>query len=67
MAAEPNAKLYALADSQHAYNLRHYREHAEEFGLQLVKTFKMPSFGDGSDADVHLCRIVVAKHEEKRP
>lgn len=61
LAAEPNAKLYALADSQHAYNLRHYREHADEYALQLVKTFKMPSFGDGSDADVHLCRIVSAK------
>jgi len=56
--AEPNAKLYALADSQHAYNLQHYREHKDEYRLDLIKTFKMPSFGDGKLADVYLCRIV---------
>ena len=56
--AEPNAKLYALADSQHAYNLQHYREHANEYRLRLVKSFKMPSFGNGSPADVHLCEIL---------
>ena len=55
--AEPNAKLYALADSQHAYNLQHYREHANEYRLRHVKTFKMPSFGNGAPADVHLCEI----------
>ncbi len=58
LAAEPQAKLYALADTQHAYNLQHYREHAREYALQLVKTFKMPSFATGADSDVHLCRIV---------
>ena len=55
--AEPNAKLYALADSQHAYNLQHYREHANEYRLRHVKTFKMPSFGNGTLADVYLCEI----------
>ena len=54
---EPNAKLYALADSQHAYNLQHYREHANEYRLRHVKTFKMPSFGNGTPADVYLCEI----------
>ena len=55
--AEPDAKLYALVDSQHAYNLQHYREHANEYRLHHVKTFKMPSFGNGSPADVYLCEI----------
>ena len=55
--ADPNAKLYALVDSQHAYNLQHYREHANEYRLRHVKTFKMPSFGNGSPADVYLCEI----------
>lgn len=59
--ANPDAKLYALADSQHAYNLQHYREHAKEYALHLVKTFKMPSFGTGAPADVHLCKIVKLK------
>lgn len=54
---EPGAKLYALVDSQHAYNLQHYREHADKYQLRLVKTFKMPSFGTGALADVHLCKI----------
>lgn len=56
--AKPDAKLYALADSQHAYNLQHYREHAKEYALQPVKTFKMPSFGTGTPADVYLCKII---------
>jgi len=55
------AKLYALADSQHAYNLQHYREHANEYGLRLVKKFKMPSFSTGDPADVFLCEIAVRK------
>lgn len=55
--AEPGAKLYALADSQHAYNLQHYKKHADKYQLRLVKTFKMPSFGTGALADVHLCEI----------
>ncbi len=57
LASEPNAKLYALADSQHAYNLQHYREHAKEYRLHLMKEFKMPSFGNGKPASVYLCRI----------
>lgn len=56
--AEPSAKLYALADTQHSYNLRHYREHADEMGLKLVKTFKLPSFATGAPCDVHLCEIL---------
>ena len=54
----PSAKLYALADSQHAYNLQHYKEHAKEYRLDPMKEFKMPSFGNGSPASVYLCRIV---------
>ncbi len=55
--SEPNAKLYALADSQHAYNIQHYREHADKYRLRLIKTMKMPSFGTGALADVYLCEI----------
>ena len=62
LAKNPSAKLYALADSQHAYNLQHYREHSKEYALQLVKSFKMPSFGTGAMADVHLCKINVLPH-----
>jgi len=55
---DPSLKLFAFADSQHAYNLQHYQEHQKEFQLQLVKTLKMPSFATGKPADVHLCRII---------
>jgi len=61
--AEPNAKLYALVDSQHAYNLQHYREHSGEYRLKLIKTFKMPSFGSGRQSDVHLAAIEVLNRE----
>jgi hypothetical protein len=54
----PGAPLFALADSQHAYNLQHFREHAREYRLDLVKEFKMPSFANGQPASVYLCRIV---------
>lgn len=54
----PDAPLFALADSQHAYNLQHYRQHADAYELKLLKTFKMPSFATGKPADVYLCRIV---------
>ncbi len=57
-AADPGAKLFALADSQNAYNLQHFREHAREYRLDLVREFKMPSFANGQPASVYLCRIV---------
>ena len=61
LAAEPEAKLYALLDTQHSYCLRHFQEHAAKYRLRLVKTFKMPSFADGSPVDVHLAAIEPAK------
>lgn len=59
LASEPSAKLYALADSEHAYNLQHYREHSSEYLLHPIKVFRMPSFGTGSLTDVYLCKIDV--------
>ena len=60
--SEPKAELYALIDMQNVYNLQHYRKHSQEYSLQPVKTFKMPSFGDGGRMlDVHLCKIKVLK------
>ncbi len=56
---EPAVKLYALADSQHAYMLKHFMENTDKVRLELVKTFKMPSFATGEPADVHLCKIIV--------
>ena len=61
----PNVPLFALADSQHAYNLQHFREHAREFRLDLVKEFKMPSFSNGQPASVYLCRIVQLPQSQK--
>lgn len=54
---EPDAKLYALADAQHSYNLRHYKEHADKYRLRPLKTFRMPSFGTGALSDVYLFEI----------
>lgn len=64
--AEPNAKLYALADSQHAYNLQRYRQHAGEYRLKVIKTFKMPSFGAGTQSDVYLAAIEVLNRKPSR-
>lgn len=61
----PGAPLFALADSQHNYNLQHYREHAREYRLNLVKEFKMPSFANGQPASVYLCRIVEQQASQK--
>ena len=61
----PGAPLFALADSQHAYNLQHFREHAREYRLDLVKEFKMPSFANGQPASVFLCRIVQLPQSQK--
>lgn len=58
---DPNVKLYGLFDSQHAYCLQNMQKCADKYRLQLVKTFRMPSFGNGSLADVYLCRIVAVK------
>lgn len=60
-AVEPQTPLYALVDSRHTYNLQHYREHAKEYALRPMKTFRMPSFETGRLADVSLCRIEVVK------
>ena len=57
-AADPEAKVFALADSQNAYNLQHFREHAREYRLDLVREFKLPSFANGQPASVYLCRVV---------
>lgn len=56
---EPDVKLYALADTQHSYMLKHFLENKDKVRLELVKTFKMPSFATGKPADVLLCKIVV--------
>jgi hypothetical protein len=57
-AADHEAKIFALADSQNAYNLQHFREHAREYRLDLVREFKLPSFANGQPASVYLCRVV---------
>lgn len=55
---EPATPLYALVDTQHSYNLNHYRENASLCNLQVVHKFKMPSFGTGAPCDVYLCKIL---------
>ncbi len=37
---EPDTPLYALVDTQHSYNLNHYRENASLCNLQVVHKFK---------------------------
>ena len=63
--ANPNAKLYALIDSQHSYNLQHYREHSDKYRLRHITTLKMPSFADGTEVDVYLASIEVNRMAEK--
>ncbi len=56
--AKPDAKLYLLADTQHAYNLQNFDKQKDRFALQPVAQFKMPSFASGKPADVYLCKIM---------
>jgi 4-amino-4-deoxy-L-arabinose transferase-like glycosyltransferase len=66
LSRNPDAKIYVLADSQHAYNIQHFQKNAERYRLELVKRFKMRSFGSGHPADVFLCRLsVLSKGGEK--
>lgn len=55
---DPSVNLFALADSQNAYNLQHFREHSKEYRLDLLKEYKLPSFASGRPASVYFCRIV---------
>jgi len=57
----PQAKLYLLADSQHAYNLQNFEKRKDKYGLEMVHKFSMPSFGSGRPADVYLCKIIERK------
>jgi len=59
LARDPNVPLYALADSQHAYNIQHYQKHPEVCTLRVLKKFSMLSFGTGKPSDVYFCRILV--------
>ena len=63
--AKPDAKLYLMADTQHAYNLQNFAKKKDRFALQPLAKFKMPSFATGKPADVHLCRINVLKETQK--
>ena len=63
--AKPGAKLYLLADTQHAYNLQNFAKRKDRFALQPLAKFKMPSFATGKPVDVHLCRINVLKGTHK--
>ena len=57
--AKPDAKLYLMADTQHAYNLQNFAKRKDRFALQPLAKFKMPSFATGKPVDVHLFRIHV--------
>ena len=63
LAKDSDAPLFALADSQNAYNLQHFREHAADYRLLLMKEFAMPSFANGSPAKVYLCCIVPTRRK----
>ena len=58
LSKDPSTPLYALADSQNAYNLQHFREHAADYRLAPLKEFMMPSFVNGAPAKVYLCRVI---------
>ena len=56
--SEPDAKLFALVDSQHAYNLQHFMEHKREYRLDMIRELSLPSFANGLPAKVYFCRVV---------
>lgn len=56
----PKTPLFALIDSQHAYCIRHYEKNKSWCRLVPLHKFRMPSFGTGKLADVHLCAIKIS-------
>lgn len=66
LARDPDAKIYVLADSQHSYNLQNFRKCADQYRLDLLKRFRMRSFGTGRPSDVFLCRLSVLSGREVR-
>jgi len=64
---DPNAKIYALVDSQCDYNLQHFQKHEKEYRLDLVKKFLMPSFANGQLADVYLCKVIPLRTSGSAP
>jgi hypothetical protein len=55
---DPNAQVFALADSQNAYNLQHFMEHKREYRLDMIRELSLPSFANGLPAKVYFCRVV---------
>ena len=55
---DATVSLFALADSQNAYNLQHFQRHSAEYRLQRLREFKMRSFANASPVPVYFCRIV---------
>ncbi len=55
----PKTPLFALIDSQHAYCIQHYEKNKNWCRLVPLHKFRMPSFGTGKLADVHLCAIQI--------
>ena len=55
----PDAPLFALVDSQHAYCMQHYDKAKTWCRLVPVTQSRLPSFGTGAPCDVYLCRILV--------
>ncbi len=63
----PSMPVYALADSQNAYNLKHFHEHRDEFRLDLVRELSLPSFANGLPAKVYLCKVAKLGSPRTRP
>ena len=60
---DPNAQVFALADSQNAYNLQHFMEHKREYRLDMIRELSLPSFANGLPAKVYFCRVVPLSHK----
>jgi len=63
---EPTAKMYALIDTEQAYNLQHYQENKDWIALVPITKVKLPSFATGHLIDVHLAEIRIRNMAQAR-
>jgi hypothetical protein len=60
----PDWPLFALLDSEHNYHFTHYENSKDKIGMQVLHTFKMPSFNTCRPSDVFLVRLHILKPSE---
>ena len=57
----PESPLFAILDTEHNYHYNHYMQNQDKIRMELVHTFKLPSFNNSLPVNVYLVRLHVLK------